>query len=520
MPDFAPPPADTRALVVGWDGISTLTYWNGWIDELYIYKGMALHTEEFSVPTSAIDPAITALEYRPWDYCMQLGITAPDCSTMTVGETNDGAGTIANGTYKYRITYVNADGFESNGDSDEKSVTVAAGPSDVALALIPLSNDPQVIARKIWRTVDGGNLYRYVATIDNNHTTTYTDVMTDANLGVYMHGDSHDVPPAAIDCCEHLAQLFLLQSPNKVWWCKAFNEWEYFPGDNYEPFGSPPTAAIGQKIYSHGEYLAVFLDTEIWLLEGSSDIDFSKKKSLANRGPVHARATAHRGDVVYFLDGAGIFMFDHVRDIELTRPVIGLFEPEWGAGARLDLDLRAESRMAYLDGELYLLYKSASAATNNYLLRHNLVGENFDLVGSQDFVDIVADAKGKKVYACEGGFVYEMWTGAYKGDGSTAIYCSFKTKDFAMEEEVGGVHVLKQLEWIAFDLDADGGCSVYVYLDGVSVASWSIVAAARQVYRKRIDVDKSGYRITVSVAMNSTSKFYGFSLGVRPLEDI
>ncbi|MHA2047709.1 MAG: hypothetical protein ACW99G_23245, partial [Candidatus Thorarchaeota archaeon] len=301
-----------------------------------------------------------------------------------------------------------------------------------------------------------------------------------------------------------------LQSPNRVWWCKAFNEWEYFPSDNYEPFGSPPTAAIGQKIYSFGEYLTVMLDTEIWLLEGSSDIDFSKKKSLANRGPVHTRAVAHRGDVVYFLDGAGIFMFDQVRDIEVTRPVIRLFSEEQQLGTRIALESRAQSRMAYLDGELCLLYLSESMATNNYLLRYNVVTKGFDLVGNQDFVDIVADPKGKKFYACADGFVYELWTGSTKGDGTTPIYGTFKTKEYAMEEELGGVHVLKQLEWISFDLDADGACTVYVYLDGTSVASWAITSASRQVYRKRIDVDKSGYRVSMSVAMNDTSKFYGW----------
>ncbi|MHA2136093.1 MAG: LamG domain-containing protein, partial [Candidatus Thorarchaeota archaeon] len=232
---------------VGWgSGVAGL-YWNGRIDGFYVYKGKALHTAAFTPPTSPIDPAISELEYRPWDYCMQLGIDAPDCSGMGVAETNNGAGQIANGAYIYRITYVNSDGFESNGDSDKQSVTIAAGPSDVALTAIPLSADPQVIKRKIWRTQVGGNLWQLVATLSDNHTTTYTDTTTDANLGAFMHEDVHDVPTAAIDCAEHLAQLFLLQSPNRVWWCKAFNEWEYFPSDNYEPFGSPPTAAIGQK---------------------------------------------------------------------------------------------------------------------------------------------------------------------------------------------------------------------------------------------------------------------------------
>jgi hypothetical protein len=261
------------------------------------------------------------------------------------------------------------------------------------------------------------------------------------------------------------------------------------------------------------------LDTEIWLLEGSSDIDFKKKKSLANRGPVHTRATAHRGDVIYFLDGAGIFMFDQVRDIEVTRAVLHIFEQEWRNSARIDIDGRASSRMAYLDGELYLLYPIDGGSICNRMLRYNIVTESFDL-DNLDFNDIVADPKGKNVYACGDGFVYKLRSGLYQGDGTTQIDCSFTTKDFAMEQEVGGVHVQKELEWIAFDLDADATCTVYVLLDGTSVASWSISAAARQVYRKRIDVDKTGYRVSVKVELAFSSSFYGFSLEVNPKEGI
>jgi hypothetical protein len=341
--------------------------------------------------------------------------------------------------------------------------------------------------------------------------------MLDTALGDYMHQDIHDVPVAAIDCCSHLANLFLLQSPSTVWWSKGFNEWEYFPGTNYEPFGSPPTAATGQKIWSFGEYLAVMLDTEIWHLEGSSDIDFIKKKSLANRGPVHTRAVAHRGDVIYFLDGAGVFMYDQVRDIEVTKAVRSLFTPEWLDNDRIDLDNRSVSRMAYLDGELIVLYPSNGVAANDRMLRHNVLTESFDLHSGIAFTDVTADSKGKKFYVCAGKYVYELYGDEYRGDGATDSYCHIHTKEYAMEEELGGAYVMKEVEWIAFDLDADANCVVYFYVDGTVVDSWTITAGPRQVYRKRLDVAQKGYRLSLRVwLVGATSEFFGFSLGVRP----
>jgi hypothetical protein len=433
---------------------------------------------------------------------------------LTTGE--GGAGN-PNGAYSYVVTHVNNDGFESNRSA---AATITVASKIVNLTAIPLSTDPQVTSRKIWRTQAGGSLYQLLIEITDNHTTTYDDNIADVSLGAFLHEDVHDVPAAAIDCAEHLASLFLLKAPNEVWWCKAFNQWEYFPGDNYEPFGSPPTAATGQKIMSFGEYLAVMLDTEIWHLEGSSDIDFVKKKSLANRGPVHTRATAHRGDVLYFLDGAGVFMYDQVRDIEVTRKVGSLFKPEWGDSDRIDLDSRAAARMAYLDGELIVLYPATGYSANNRMLRYNVLTEAFDLYDGDAFADVVSDPKGKKFYVCIDDFIYELYSGDYRGDGASNVTCTFRTKDYAMEEELGGVHVMKEVEWVAFDLDADNTCSFSIYLDGTLADFWNLAAGSRQIYRKRIDVAQKFYRMAIEIYLTSTSKFYGFSAEVRPSEGI
>jgi hypothetical protein len=490
---------------------------NIYFDEIRVTKGRARWTAPFQeslLTEQDLSGSDLELDYRPWRYPTQLGIDAPS-DPVTLADSAVAGN--PDGTYSYVCTFVNNDGFESNKSA---AATIVVATNKVTVSDIPLSTDPQVIARRLYRTLDGGTLYRLVVEITDNHTVSYTDDTADASLGVFLHDDTHDVPVAAIDCCEHLAQLFLLQSPNKVWWCNAFNEWEYFASDNYEPFGSPPTAATGMKIMSFGEYLAVMLDTEIWHLEGSSDIDYKKKKSLANRGPVHTRATAHRGDVLYFLDGAGVFMYDQVRDIEVTRKVLSLFRPEWEDSDRIDIASRAVSRMAYLDGELIVLYPATGYSANNRMLRYNILTDAFDLDDSVEFTDVVSDPKGKKFYVCEGKFIYELYSGNYRGDGASSIYCTLQTKDYAMEEEMGGVHVMKEMEWIAVDLDTDGTCTIRIYLDGSLADYWNIVAGARQVYRKRVDIAQKFYRLSIGMYLSSTSKFYGFSTEVNPSEGI
>jgi hypothetical protein len=57
-----------------------------------------------------------------------------------------------------------------------------AGQS-VNLTAIPTSTDPQVIARRIYRDLEGDRVYYFVDQIDDNTTTTYTDDVADASLG-------------------------------------------------------------------------------------------------------------------------------------------------------------------------------------------------------------------------------------------------------------------------------------------------------------------------------------------------
>lgn len=98
----------------------------------------------------------------------------------------EGAAGNLNGSYQYTCTFVNADGeSESGGQSSPITVT----NKKVELAAIPVSADPSVTARKIYRNKAAGygvpsTLLYLVATIADNTTTVYSDNIADASLGV------------------------------------------------------------------------------------------------------------------------------------------------------------------------------------------------------------------------------------------------------------------------------------------------------------------------------------------------
>lgn len=85
-----------------------------------------------------------------------------------------------NGSYLYKVTLVTVQG-ETNVLSGT-SASVSVVNSRMSLTNIPIGPSG-VISRKIYRTAAGGQVYKLVATINDNVTTTYSDNVADASLG-------------------------------------------------------------------------------------------------------------------------------------------------------------------------------------------------------------------------------------------------------------------------------------------------------------------------------------------------
>ncbi|MCB9810516.1 hypothetical protein H6777_00020 [Candidatus Nomurabacteria bacterium] len=104
-------------------------------------------------------------------------------STVTPSIALGGAGSLS-GTYRYRVSYITATGETEVG---KLSGQVSPSSQEINLTNIPVSSDPAVTGRKIYRNKDAdgvwGAMY-LVTTINDNSTTTYTDNIADGSLGV------------------------------------------------------------------------------------------------------------------------------------------------------------------------------------------------------------------------------------------------------------------------------------------------------------------------------------------------
>ncbi len=84
------------------------------------------------------------------------------------------------GLYRYAVSFVNANGETTPGT--EATVTTTSGNQQVSLTAIPIGPSGTA-ARRLYRTLVGGNQKQLVAEIAGNVTTVYIDSTPDAGLG-------------------------------------------------------------------------------------------------------------------------------------------------------------------------------------------------------------------------------------------------------------------------------------------------------------------------------------------------
>lgn len=108
------------------------------------------------------------------------------------------AGNVDSGVHRYRVTFVTSDG-ETEGGAISATVTVAdkAVNGKVLVSAIPLGG-ASVTSRRLYRTAAAGSTYLLLATVADNTTTTYTDNIADASLGVEAPATNSTVDPELV----------------------------------------------------------------------------------------------------------------------------------------------------------------------------------------------------------------------------------------------------------------------------------------------------------------------------------
>ncbi len=185
----------------------------------------------------------TPLKVRLAATVSNWGTAAPTSAPVAA---KGSAGNVDKGTHRYVVTYVNSEGKESN--RSDPSNTVTTDPSMVSLTSVPTSPESQVVSRKIYRDIDGDAQYRFVATISDNTSTTFSDNLSQADISTSVApepgGPIDNSPPenmAFVAPFEAYIFGVLASDRNTIVWTEA-NEPEYWPTANARTFNTEITA--------------------------------------------------------------------------------------------------------------------------------------------------------------------------------------------------------------------------------------------------------------------------------------
>lgn len=138
------------------------------------------------------------------------GIVGP---TTAPSVAPNGAGVLT-GSYTYVVTFFNSNTSHESNHGLRATVTIAA--QSVDLSNIPVSTDPQVTRRRIYRTVTGGSILLFLAEINDNVTTIYNDNTADASLGTTEAPEDNNPPPAFVGIEEWDGRIFGFEKRSTV----------------------------------------------------------------------------------------------------------------------------------------------------------------------------------------------------------------------------------------------------------------------------------------------------------------
>jgi hypothetical protein len=326
-------------------------------------------------------------------------------------------------TYTYWITFLTAEGQETNPNPDGQDITIATPNLNAQIAR-PLSPDARATAWNVYRvgnTLDGA--YRVNAdpipigaatwTDDGLDTSGHDDVSVE-RLGIALETDHDPAPECAGMVGPYYGKLVAFNSadhPNWFWWT-ATNRPYYFPGSSIAAGSHAPAGEEGEAIVAtmpHVRQLRFYKDKSVWRLTGDPD-DYTGdlEQTNAEIGLIGAKAIVANGALDYFQGQEGIYACngDSVKDISAgIKPIflgdwVGLPDgTEIAPPINPDLPTRQKACMAFKNGRLYFSYADATVPA-----------------GSRPNVTLVCDVASGRWVMDSRGFMAMYYEGQLGGD--------------------------------------------------------------------------------------------------------
>ena len=257
-------------------------------------------------------------------YVETVGITPP--AAKPTG-TSPGGGSLSTGNYKVKYTYVDTDGYESNGSPASDNIACTADDK-ITLAIV-VSDDSKIASRNIYRTSVGGATYYFDKAVANNVDITVDLTQADSTLiaKTELH-DDHTVPPTTPHLiCTRRSRIMLADGDETI--ASKIKD-EYFPAELYFPSGN------GQKVTGLKEQLhtlPVFTDDSLERLTNFDASNYEFKNAFSNEGCIAPRTLCNCKNLLVYLGFDGIYYFNGTvgrkLDYKLSKYIMDNINPTY-----------------------------------------------------------------------------------------------------------------------------------------------------------------------------------------------
>lgn len=352
---------EVGALFEGWNPIRL--DFNSPTDTVGSPDAAVLQTARFRFNARASGTAVTDIR---WDRFITF-----DKGTAIAAEGGAGSVFTSASVYFYKFTFVNRYGHESNSGPQTVKLTLGSNQASISLTGIPTSSDSQTVARKIYRTVAGGSVFLFHSTIEDNTTTTFSDVTDDTGLSTSIQnplvGDTSDdnSPPVRAGIVKLWTRtLFLAGDPSSP-------ENVYFSSDS-EPESWPTlnVVTLDAKVTAMYEtYSGLVIETELgkWQVTGSNP-DFQFNKIINNIGCVGRRAAGETRVEGWAVDRDGMRLYDLNNPMKVSEPIRDKFDDDFNK-VNIELMHTVGSKRRNLIG-MFVADSSGEYKGNNFIYQY------------------------------------------------------------------------------------------------------------------------------------------------------
>jgi len=434
-----------------------------------------------------------------------LGIVAPS-SAPTLAE---GAAGSLTGTFKYVVTYMRSGNFqvESNPSPESSPITVTA--KKINLSAIPVSTDPKVDKKRLYRTTAGGAVFFWVADIANA-TTTYEDNITE--LGDEVSYDRYP-PPVAI-----FAEVW----DDRVWFVPKSdrNQLHFTNKGSAEEMDSDNIIQVKGKdsdeimaIKAYMDSLYIFKHKSPWRLDKIGESSYQLTKLPYNIGTDAPASVAVGGGLLMWKSKRGIEIFN---DQVIFDPPFSDLIPETLATINEAAIGKAFGEVNEKEGEYWLAVPTGASTEPDLVIVYDYIGGKISryifakkLTAMHNIRD--GNSKLQFITGSSDGNLYIQDSG-FTDDG-TPITANFMTKQYCcLTNEKGLWNVLRRL---FVDYICPTGTSVvlkiYKNKEKVATVSTSLAGVtpsdsdkAREVILKRINLGLSCAYVCFEFSHNET----------------